>query len=252
MKKILYTLSVLLLTAIYSACSDTQTYADLVSNEEDNINHLLTKENIDAISIDEETMKSWTKSVLKDSISPAQYIQLGKWYTVTEGDFKRLYFRINDWGAGYYRWQNWKAYKDSIANKQSPSVKPDSVSFYDNKVVSGSYVLVRYDSLFLLSDTLNIHSNRPTDNLDPYSYKIIFGWSDSYYSTSYYSYYMGSSSSYACTSGGLAFPLRYLWYDSSVSLIVPFSLVDSDYSSYYYTFYYGNVKYSKPNYLPEE
>lgn len=252
MKKILYTLSVMLLAAIYSACSDTQTYADLVANEESNIDYLLTTENIDVIKIDEETMEDWTESVLEDSISPADFIQLRQWYTVTEGDFKRLYFRINDWGDGFHRWQAWEAYKDSIANRQSPSVKPDSVSFYDNKVVSGSYVLVRYDSLFLMTDSLNIHSDTPADNLNPYSYQIIFGWSDAYYASTYYSYYMGSSSSYACTSGGLAFPLRFLWYNSSVSLIVPFSLVDSDYSSYYYTFYYGNVRYTKPNYLPEE
>ncbi len=252
MNKILYSLFVFLLAATYSACSDTQTYADLVSNEENSINYLLAKENFDVTSIDEETMKDWTTDVLNDSLSPADFIQLGKWYTVSEGNFKRLYFRINDWGAGFYRWQAWKSYQDSISNKLSPRVKPDSVSFYDNKVVTGSYVLVRYDSLFLMSDTLDIHTDHPTDNLDPYSYRIIFGWSDSYYSTTYYSYYMGSSSSHACTSGGLAFPLRYLWFDSSVSLIVPFSLVESDYSSYYYTFYYGNVKYSKPNYLPEE
>lgn len=252
MKKILYTLSVALLAAVYSACSDTQTYADLVADEENNIDYLLKTENMDVISIDEETMENWTEYVLEDSISPAEYIQLGQWYTITEGDFKRLYFRINDWGTGYERWQAWKAYKDSLSSHQSPRVKPDSVSFYDNKVVTGSYVLVRYDSLYLMTDSLDIHSDSPADNLDPYSYKIIFGWSESYYSTTYYSYYMGSSSSYACTSGGLAFPLRFLWYDSSVSLIVPFSLVESDYSSYYYTFYYGNVKYSKPNYLPEE
>ena len=189
-------------------------------------------------------MENWTDYVLNDSISPDQYVKLGQWYTVTEGNFKRLYFRINDWGTGFHRWQAWQAYTDSIASHLSPSVKPDSVSFYDNKIVSGSYVLVRYDSLFLMTDSLDIHSDMPADNLNPYSYKIIFGWNEAYYATSYYSYAMGSSSSYACTSGGLAFPLRFLWYDSSVSLIVPFSLIDSEYN--------GNVKYTKPNYLPEE
>lgn len=252
MKKFLYTLFVLLFAAVYASCSDTQTYADLVNNEENSINYLVTTENMNVISINEETMENWTDYVLKDSISPAEYIQLGQWYTVTEGYFKRLYFRINDWGTGFHRWQAWKAYNDSIADHLSPSVKPDSVSFYDNKIVNGSYVLVRYDSLFLMTDSLDIHSDTPADNLNPYSYKIIFGWNPAYYATTYYSYSMGSSSSYACTSGGLAFPLRYLWYDSSVSLIVPFSITESEYSSYYYTFYYGNVKYSKPNYLPEE
>ena len=152
MKKLLYTLFVLLFVAVYASCSDTQTYADLVNNEENSINYLVTTENLDVISINEETMENWTNYVLKDSISPADYIQLGQWYTVTEGYFKRLYFRINDWGTGFHRWQAWKAYNDSIADHLSPSVKPDSVSFYDNKIVNGSYVLVRYDSLFLMTD----------------------------------------------------------------------------------------------------
>ena len=249
MKKILYTLCVMLLASIVAACSDTQTYADLVDNEENCINHLIAAENLNVISIDEETMEAWTKDVLNDSVNPAEHIELGQWYTVTEGYFKRLYFRVNDWGTGYHRWQAWKAYKDSLTANMTPSVKPDSASFYDNKVVSGSYVLVRYDSLFLMSDTLDIHNEKPNDNLDPYSYKIIYGWNTYYYATSYYS--MGSSSSYSCTSGGIAFPLRFLWYDSNVSLIVPFSLVESDYANYYYTLYYGNVRYTKPNYLPE-
>ena len=190
MKKLLYTLSVLLFAAVYASCSDTQTYADLVNNEENCINYLVTTENLDVISTTDETLENWTNYVPKDSISPADYIQLGQWYTVTEGYFKRLYFRINDWGTGFHRWQAWKAYNDSIANHLSPSVKPDSVSFYDNKIVNGSYVLVRYDSLFLMTDSLDIHSDTPADNLNPYSYKIIFGWNPAYYATTYYSYSM--------------------------------------------------------------
>lgn len=252
MKKILYFITAALIAFANSACTDTQTYADLVSDEESYIDHLVSTENFNVRSISDETIEDWTDQVLNDSVNPATLFDLNQWYTITEGNFKRLYFKVNKWGTGYDRWQRWTAYQDSIKQNMQPRVKPDSVSFYDNKIVSGSYVLVRYDSLYLMSDTLDIHSETPVNNLDPYSYQLIYGWSESYYATTYYSYYYGSSSSYACTSGGLAFPVRFLWYDSDVSLIVPFSLVPSDYSSYYYTLYYGRVKYSKPNYLPEE
>lgn len=252
MKKILYTLSVMVLVLGMTACGkDTKSYADLVSSEEAVIDHLITVENIQYTEINEETVKEWTKAVLNDSINPASFIKLGHWYSITEGDFKRLYFKINNWGAGHDRYLAWQSYKDSIQNNLHPQVRPDSVSFYNQKIVNGSYVTLRYDSLYLMTDTLNIHSEIPADNLDPYSYQLIYGWNESYYASTYYSYYYGSSSTYACTSGGLAFPVRFLWYDSEVSLIVPFSLVSTEYSSYYYTFYYGKVKYSKPNYLPE-
>lgn len=241
----------MLLMGALTACSDTQTYADLVSDEESHIDHLITTEDIQYISINEETMKDWTDAVLDDSISPATLMKLGQWYTITEGDFKRLYFKINKWGTGYDRWTRWTAYKDSLKSNLNPKVRPDSVSFYNQKIVDGSYVMLRYDSLYLMTDTLDIRKETPAHNLDPYEYQLVYGWNESYYASTYYSYYYGSSSTYACTSGGLAFPLRFLWYDSEVSLIVPFSLVSSDLSSYYYTLYYGKVKYTKPNYLPE-
>lgn len=251
MKKILYILSVAFLLASAVACNDTQTYADLVANEEQSIDHLITSEGFSVTSIDEETMKDWTKKILKDSINPTTLIKKDQWYTITEGDFKRLYFKVNKWGAGYERWEKWQAYQDSVKQSLAPKYRPDSVSLFDGKMTNGSYVLLRYDSLYLLSDTVNIHNQTPVGNLDPYSYQIIYGWSEYYYASYYYQYQYGSNSSYSCTSGGLAFPIRFLWYDSEVSLIVPFSLVPSDYSSYYYTLYYGKVKYSKPNYLPE-
>lgn len=234
------------------ACSeDTRSYADLVNTEEQYIDYLIDKEHFNVKSIDEETLNDWTKKVLNDSIDPATLMQAGQWYTVTEGYFKRLCFRINKWGDNHERWISWKSYKDSLANGQRPSYRPDSVSFYDQKMQSGSYVLLRYDSLYNMTDTLDIHKETPASNLDPYSYQIIYGWSEYYYATSYYQYQMGSTSTYACTSGGLAFAPRFLWYGSEVSLIVPFALVSSELSSYYYTLYYGKVKYSKPNYLPE-
>lgn len=239
------------LAALPSCTKDTQSYADLVNKEESNINYLVDHENFNFKSIDEETVNDWTNKVLKDSIDPASLIDLGQWYSITEGNFKRLYFKINKWGENREKWLRWQSYKDSLAQNQKPMVRPDSVSFYNQKMVSGSYVLVRYDSLFNVTDSLDIHKDIPASNLDPYSYQIIYGWNEYYYATTYYSYNYGSSSSYACTSGGLAFAPRFLWYDSEVSLIVPFSLVPSDLSSYYYTLYYGRVKYSKPNYLPE-
>lgn len=252
MNKILYFLASMTLIALMAACSeDTRSYADLVNSEENSINSFVDRYNINVKSIDEETVNDWTKKVLNDSIDPATFMELNQWYTVTEGNFKRLYFKINNWGDNRSRWQRWEAYKDSLAHSQNPKVKPDSVSFYSQKMVSGSYVLVRYDSLFNMTDTLDITKEIPASNLDPYSYQIIYGWNEYYYATTYYSYSMGSSSSYACTSGGLAFAPRFLWYGAEVSLIVPFSLVSSDLSSYYYTLYYGKVKYSKPNYLPE-
>ena len=252
MNKLLYIISALGIVALMAACQqDTRSYADLVNIEENHISNFVDRQHLDVKSIDEETLTDWTKQVLNDSIDPASLMSLNQWYTVTEGNFKRLYFKINNWGANHDRWMRWQAYKDSIANNQQPRVKPDSVSFYSQKMVSGSYVLVRYDSLYNMTDTLDIHKDMPASNLNPYDYQIVYGWNEYYYATSYYSYQLGSSSAYACTSGGLAFAPRFLWYDSEVSLIVPFSLVPSEFSSYYYTLYYGRVKYSKPNYLPE-
>lgn len=252
MNKILYFLSTLALLAGLMSCREsTRSYADLVSIEENSINYLLDKENYSVKNIDEETVNDWTKKVLNDSIDPAELIQLGQWYNVTEGYFKRLCFRINSWGENHDRWLAWKAYKDSLQNHLQPSVKPDSISFYNQKITNGSYILVRYDSLFNMTDSLDIHKDIPASNLSPYDYQIIYGWNEYYYATQYYQYNYGSASTYTCTSGGLAFAPRFLWYGSEVSLIVPFSLVSTDLTSYYYTLYYGRVKYSKPNYLPE-
>lgn len=240
-----------ILSGIASCSEDTRSYADLVKSEEQSIDYLIAKENFKVRNIDEETVNDWTKKVLQDSIDPASLMELGQWYNISEGYFKRLCFRINSWGDNRDRWLRWKAYEDSVAQGQSPKVRPDSVSFYTQKMQSGSYVLIRYDSLYNMTDSLDIHKDIPATNLDPYSYQIIYGWNEYYYATNYYQYSYGSSSTYACTSGGLAFAPRFLWYGAEVSLIVPFSLVQSDLSSYYYTLYYGKVRYSKPNYLPE-
>lgn len=234
MKKLFYSLlaTILLATASIS-CSDTQTYADLVSDEESAINHFLNDQHISTIRLNDEELSNWTKAVLNDSVNPAEYIKLGQWYEITEGDFKRLCFRINSWGDDY----------QSVVNHQSP--------FYEDKFVRGSYSMVRYDSLYHMTDSLDITTETPFNNYEPYDYKMIFNWSESYYANTYYSYYYSAGSSYECTSGGLGFPLRFLWDGGEASLIVPFSLVPSEYANYYYTLYYGRVKYTKPTYIPE-
>lgn len=231
MKRFFYIiLTACLLPLIASSCGkDTETYADLVSKEEGAIDYFLGQQNIKTIRVNEEEINSWTKSILTDSVSPEEYIKLGQWYEVTEGYFKRLCFRINDWGYG----------------------KERAESFFDNKFVNGSYSVVRYDSLYLMSDTLNFETSAPVDNYEPYAYQLIYNWNEYYYATTYYSYSYGSGSSYECTSGGLAFPLRFLWDGGEASLIVPFSLVPTEFANYYYTMYYGKVKYTIPTYIPE-
>lgn len=236
MKKILYiVLAAFLVSIVTVSCSkDTQTYADLVSEEESAIDYFLGKYNIKTIRVSDEEISTWTKAILNDSVNPADYITLGQWYEVTEGDFKRLCFRINSWGEGHKR-----------------SLIDHTESFYEDKFVKGSYSLVRYDSLFRMSDTLDVETSFPLNNYEPYNYELIYNWNEYYYANTYYSYSYGSGSSYECTSGGLGFPLRFLWDGGEVSLIVPFSLVPADYANYYYTLYYGKVKYSKPTYIPE-
>lgn len=235
MKKLFYiTIATLFLSIFSVSCTkDTQTYADLVSEEENAIDYFLGKNNIKPVVISDEDISTWTKSILNDSVSPASYIRLGQWYEVSEGNFKRLCFCINSWG---------EAYQDVVDH---------TATFYDEKFVKGSYALVRYDSLYRMTDTLDIENEVPLNNYAPYDYELIYNWNEAYYATSYYSYSYGSGSSYECTSGGLGFPLRFLWNGGEVSLIVPFSLVPSDYANYYYTLYYGKVKYTKPTYIPE-
>lgn len=236
MKKLFYiAFTTILLSVAFLSCSkDTQTYADLVSEEESAIDHFLGKENISTIRVSEEEIKSWTKSVLTDSVNPATLIRLGQWYEITEGDFKRLCFCIKNWGDGY----------------QSSAID-HSNSFYTDKFVTGSYSVVRYDSLFRMTDTLDIKNEVPLDNYKPYGYELIYNWNEYYYATTYYAYSYSAGSSYECTSGGLGFPLRFLWNGGEAALIVPFSLVPSEYANYYYTLYYGKVKYTKPTYIPE-
>lgn len=234
MKKLFYTvLATLLLTVASVSCSDTQTYADLVADEEHAIDYFLGQQNIKPIRVSDEEISTWTKSVLNDSVSPSEYFQLGQWYEVTEGDFKRLCFRINNWGEDF----------EEVMTKKKP--------FYEDKFVNGSYSVVRYDSLYRMTDSLDIENETPLDNYTPYAYEMIYNWSEYYYATMYYSYSYSAGSNYECTSGGLGFPLRFLWDGGEVSLIVPFSLVSSEYASYYYTLYYGRVKYTKPTYIPE-
>lgn len=230
MKKLsLNTIALLLMLITVASCSDTQSYADLVNLEEDYIENFKDYAGIDAIEIDEDILNDWTTKVLVDSIDPGTLVKKDQWYSVNEGDFKRLYFRIKDFG-----------------DRQA------GASFYKNKISIGSYVLVRYEDCYLLNDFKEFDDRKAVDNLHPYNYQMIYNWTTSYYATTYYSYQYGSSTSKnTCTSGGLAFPVRFMWFGGEAELIVPFSLVSSDLSSSYYTIYYGTVRYTKPSYIPE-
>lgn len=252
MKKIYYLILACMLGSFAASCSDTETYADLVSAEKKRIRRWVNENPYgfdfgNITTLDEEWLKDVTKAVLRDSVNPSQYVELGKWYTFSNGDFKRFYFRINSWGNA--PWLQDQA----------------SHSFYENKIISDEYkkadgrsygssnVLVRYDSAMLINgfNYDNVSKNTFANNLDPNAYEIIYSWRSNYYSTNYYAMYYSTGSSYECTSGGLAFPCRFLWYGGSASLIVPFTLVSSTYASYYYTFYYHDVTYTKPTYLPQ-
>lgn len=224
----LYAIALLMLLVSAASCSDTQSYADLVKSEEDIIENFKDYAGIDAIEIDEDILNSWTTKVLADSIDPSTLVAKNQWYKVTEGDFKRLYFRIKDFG------------------------QRQEGSFFKNKINTGSYVLIRYEDAYLLNDFKEFDNKTAANNLSPYNYQIIYNWSTNYYSSMYYSYGNSTSQANACTSGGLAFPVRFMWFGGEAELIIPFSLVPSEFSNNYYTLYYGTVRYTKPNYLPED
>lgn len=189
-KSLLFAFSLICISSWFSSCQKTETYAELVADEKEYIENWVKQNPYDIefdhiISKDEDWVKEVTNKILKDSIHPAECgIQLGQWYKITEGDYKRLYFRINDWG------------RDSLSNKK----------FY-----TGSNALIRYDSLYLLNDFDydNLSSNSKGDNLEPNSFSICYNWSPSYYANNYYGMYYSSGSNYECKSGGLAFPIRF-------------------------------------------
>lgn len=226
---LLYILGAVVLTSLAACTSTGKTYAELVDDEESYISRFMGMEKINAINIDEDDVADLTKKVLTDSVHPSKLLKLNQWYTITEGDCKRLSFKIKSWG------------NDAKAEK----------TFYKDKFNTGSFALVRYDSMFQLTDTLDINKQRPLDNLNPYDYELIMNWNTTYYQSTYYSSYYSTNKSYECTSGGVGFPLRFLWYNGRASLIVPFSLVSTSYQSYYYTLYYGDVVYKEPTYIPE-
>jgi hypothetical protein len=213
-------------TAALTACSDSETYADLVSSEKSSIKSFVNSQNIVAEKVDEDWVDNMTTKAVTDGEDPRTLLELNKWYTVTEGDFKRLYFKIKSWG----------------------NVNEDKLS--EKRFAAKSNALVRYDSCYNLGTFVDFETDKG-NNLDPNSYEIIYSWNTAYYVSSYYATYYGTGSSYECTSAGLAFPLRFLWEGGEVALIVPFSLGSSTDQSYYYTCYYGSVKYTRPNYLPQ-
>lgn len=252
MKKTIFLfLTVALANGIFSSCNKTQSYAELVADEKEYISTWIKEDPYSAnfghiINKDEEWMKDVTSYVLEDSIHPCKYVDLGQWYQITEGDFKRLYFRINKWG------------NDGLDNLRANGIEPTDEEYLTamrnkKKFYTGKYVLVRYDSLYCLStyDFDDISENSKADNLDPNSFQICYNWNTSYYASTYYGTYYSTGSSYECTSGGVAFPVRFLWEGGEASIICPFSLAESTFASYYYTLYYGKITYTKPNYLPQ-
>lgn len=249
-KSIFLTACLICLGTWFASCSKTETYAELVEHEKGYISDWISGNPYDIdfghiISVDEDWVNDVTKDILRDSIHPSNRIELGQWYKVTEGNFKRLYFRINKFGDGL----------DSIRlNGDTPSDEQLAAAMHNKKKFStGKYVLIRYDSLYLLNsfDYETISENSKINNYEPIDFTICYNWNPSYYATQYYAYQYSTGSSYECTSGGLAYPIRFLWEGGEASIICPFSLVESSFSSYYYTLYYGTIRYTKPNYLPE-
>lgn len=253
MKKLFFAAASLILLCIgISSCNDHETYADLVDNERNYINKFIGNDPFNnnfghIITKDEDWVNTITKDVVTDSIHPEKAgIELEQWYRIDEGDFKRLYFCIHNWGEDGLNAK--RASGSQITDQEYKDAMRNGKKFY-----TGKNALVRFDNLYLLNDFDydNLSNNTKIDNLDPLSFKIIYNWTPYYYSNQYYGYNYSSSTSYECGSGGLGFAPRFLWEGGEVSLIVPFSLVESDYSQYYYTLYYGQVRYSRPNYLPQ-
>lgn len=245
MKKLFFLAISLTLTCCwFTSCKDTQTFADLVNIEIESISTWVNNNPYTEFghitSWDEEKVNSVTKSILNDSIHPSKYLKLDQWYSIKEGNFKRLYFCIHSWGH-----DGVTDYNDEAQLKEAMRLK--------KKFSNGKNILVRYDSLFVLNkfDYENLDKNVKGDNLDPNSFMICYNWNSAYYSTTYYGYSYGSGSSYECTSGGLGFPARFLWDGGKASIICPFSLVETTFAQYYYTLYYGDITYLQPTYLPK-
>lgn len=246
MKQTLWAIATLIAASVWSSCSDTQSYAELVEDEKMYINQWIENNPFDIdfghiIVKDESWLKETTTAILTDSVHPSKLIELGQWYTFNESDFKRLYFCILDWGEdGVTDYNDEAQLKEAMRSKK--------------KFRASQNALVRYDSLFLLTNfdyDLEPSEQLKGDNLDPNSFLIIYNWNTNYYASNYYGNYYGTGSSYECTSGGLGFPVRFLWTGGRAAIICPFSLVETNYASYYYTFYYGNIEYKRPNYLPQ-
>lgn len=246
MKKLFLAIGAILIPALWCACSDTRSYADLVKSEEFYINQWIKGNpyDIDFGHIQtkgESWIKETNEAIFTDSIHPSKFIELGKWYTFNETDFKRLYFCVLDWGE-----DGVSDYSDEEQLRQAMRSK--------KKFRPSQNAMVRYDSLFLLTDfDYDLDKNEQTkgDNLDPNSYLIIYNWNTNYYASTYYGNYYSTGSNYECTSGGLGFPVRFLWEGGRAAIICPFSLCETTYQSYYYTFYYGNIQYKRPTFLPQ-
>ena len=252
MKNILLLACSITLACSWTSCKDQESYADLVAKEKESISTWISVDpkeaNFGSISTkDEEWVNNITEYVLTDSLHPEQCgLELNKWYGITEGDFKRLYFCIRSWG------------KDGLDTLRAKGITPTDEQYMEamrnkKKFYTGKDVLVRYDDLYVLNeyDYDDEEKNTKLDNQDPNSYLICYKWNSYYYANSSYAYYYGWNNNYECTSGGVAFPIRFLWEGATASIICPFSLVESTFSNGYYTMYYGSIEYKKPNYLPQ-
>lgn len=230
MKKKILAITTIVAAIVCTSCNDTKSYAEYVSDERHHIQEWIDYNDIVvAGKFDEEQINDMAEAILEDSICPSEFIELGKWYQITDGYYKRMLFRVNSWGNEY------------------PDMR-SSKKFFENE-----NVLVRYQNLLNLSDYnyTEPEKNIALDNLDPNSYEVCYSWNRNYYCYQGYAYSYGTGSSYECTSGGVGFPIRFLWQGGEASVIVPFNLIPSTFSSYYYTLYYGTVRYTKPNYLPQ-
>ena len=251
MKNYLFFVGALTLACSCISCKKTQTYAELVANEKEAINTWISNDPQSAnfgniIAKDEEWVNDITEDILEDYKHPEQCgLELGQWYRITEGDFKRLYFRINSWGDE----------GSEMAEVRAQGLTPTDEQYkaavqYKTKFSTGKDVLVRYDHLYNIStyDYEDETKNVEGDNFDANSYLTCNQWSPSYYAVNYYAYSYGTSDPTECTSGGLAFPIRFLWEGGNASIICPFSLVEQAFASYYFTLYYGEIQYTKPNF----
>ena len=167
MKKKILAITTIVAAIVCTSCNDTKSYAEYVSDERHYIQEWIDYNDIVvADKFDEEQINDMAEAILVDSVCPSEFIELGKWYQITDGYYKRMLFRINSWGNEY------------------PDMR-SSKKFFENE-----NVLVRYQNLLNLSDYNYIEpeKNIALDNLDPNSYEVCYSWNRNYYCYQGYAY----------------------------------------------------------------